>query len=223
MELKYINKEEAFRYMGYKGGDISPQILKLADECEKALLEAIKPRYIYKLFDIEPIENGIGIKNTTLVLSGKDIVKHLNGCQRCILMCATISNDADRLIRTYEAEDMTKAFIADSLASAAVEQVCNQAEEEIKAKLVGYNFTWRFSPGYGDLPIEIQPQFVEVLDAPKRIGVNVSESTTLVPRKSVTAIIGISENEISKGRRGCVCCNMRDRCEFRRRGERCGF
>ena len=40
---------------------------------------------------------------------------------------------------------------------------------------------------------------------------------------SVTAIIGLSKNEISKGRRGCACCNMREVCQFRKRGDHCGF
>lgn len=223
MEIIKINRDEAFRYMGYKTGDIGSKILEFTDDCEKALLKAVKPRYIYRVFDVERSNDGIGVKNTSLVLKGKDISEHLKDCQRCVLMCATISADVDRLIRSYEAVDMTKAFIADCLASAVIEQVCNQAEIEIKSKLEGCNFTWRFSPGYGDFPIDIQSEFIEILEAPKRIGVNTSASLTLIPRKSVTAVIGLSENEISRGKRGCVCCNMRDRCEFRKRGERCGI
>ena len=100
--------------------------------------------------------------------------------------------------------------------------MCNKAEEEIQNKLDGYNFTWRFSPGYGDFPIDLQQKFLEILDAPKRIGVNTTENMLLVPRKSVTAVIGLSKGEISKGKRGCVSCNMYDRCEYRLRGEHCG-
>lgn len=222
MEIKRINRAEAFRYMAMKNGNIDPKLAELTDECEERLLQVIKPRFIYKVFEIEHTDNGVSVKNTSLVLKGKDISIHLKDCERCVLMCATLSMGADTLIRSYEAVDMTKTVITDSLASAAIEQVCNEAELIIKSQVGDYNYTWRFSPGYGDLPLDIQAEFVNVLDAQKRVGVNVSDSLILIPRKSVTAVIGISENEISKGRRGCICCNMRDRCEFRKRGERCG-
>lgn len=126
------------------------------------------------------------------------------------------------LIRRLETEDMTKAVMTDFLASAAVEQVCDHVDELVKNELGMFNQTWRFSPGYGDLPIEIQRDFLAVLDAQKRIGLNATENNILTPRKSVTAVIGLSENEISKGRRGCASCNMRDVCQYRKRGEHCG-
>ncbi len=68
-----------------------------------------------------------------------------------------------------------------------------------------------------DLPISVQRVFLDVLNAQKFIGLNATENNILTPRKSVTAIIGLSENEISKGRRGCACCNMREVCQFRKK------
>lgn len=223
MEIISINKAEAFRYMGYKNGCADEAIVGLTAECEKQLLDVISPRYVYKVFDIERTDEGIAVKNTSLMLRGNDIAAHLKDCERCVLLCATISSGADALIRSFEAVDMLKAMITDCLASAAIEQVCNEAEAIINSELEGMNFTWRFSPGYGDLPLEIQSQFIDVLDAQKRVGVNISESMIMIPRKSVTAIIGVSTKEISKGKRGCICCNMRDRCAYRKRGERCGY
>ena len=223
MKINKLNRQEAFRYMGYKTGNVDEKISDLTDQCESELISVIKPRFVYKVFDIEHTDNGVVVNNTSLVLKGKAIAEHLKDCERCILMCATVSIDVDNLIRKYESQDMAKAVIADCLASAAIEQVCNEAEKEIKSAVGEYNFTWRFSPGYGDFPLEIQRDFVDVLDAQKRVGVNVSDSLIMIPRKSVTAVIGVSEKEISKGRRGCVCCNMKDRCAYRKRGEHCGF
>lgn len=223
LELTELDRDEAFRYMGYKGGKIKESILKITEECEKALLSVIKPRLAYKIFDIGFSENGVEIMDTPLIFNGNDIREHLEGCQRCVLMCATLSSDVDKLIRTYEAEGMEKAFIADALASAAVEQVCNEAETLIQSAVGNYSFTWRFSPGYGDFPLEIQKDFVRITEADRKIGLTVTESLILIPRKSVTAVIGISEKEIPKKRRGCISCNMKDRCEFRKGGSHCGF
>lgn len=223
MKLEKLNREEAFRYMGSKGREIPPNLIPLSEECEQALLKAISPKYCWKLFDIEKTDEGISVQNTLLTLKGSDIENHLENCEKAVLLCATLSSAADNVIRTFEAAAMEKAVIADSLASAAIEQVCDLAEEEIRQRLPEYNFTWRFSPGYGDFPLEIQGDFLKTLDAPKIIGVNITKSLMLTPTKSVTAVMGLSKNEISKGRRGCGCCNMKDKCEFRKRGTHCGF
>lgn len=223
MTLESLNVSEALRYMGYRDKKPDDKIMNIVRECEQELLKVIVPRYIYRVFDIVSSDNGIEVLNTSLVLTGKDISVHLQGCTKCALSVATVSDGADMLIRKYEATDMTRAVITDCLASAAVEQVCNECDGDIFAHSGGLNQTWRFSAGYGDLPIEIQKDFVSVLNAQKRIGVNVTDSFLLTPRKSVTAIVGLSEGKVSEGRRGCSCCNMKDKCQFRKRGEHCEF
>lgn len=223
MTLDRIDRSEALRYMGYGSNKPDEKISALIDECEKNLLAVIKPNFVFKFFDIEIVEDGISVLGTILKLKGKDICAHLKGCTKCVLLAATLSAGADMLIRRCEAEDMTKAVITDFLASAAVEQVCDHVDEIVKGEFSSLNQTWRFSPGYGDLPIDIQREFLQVLDAPKRIGLNATANNILTPRKSVTAVIGLSENAISKGRRGCAACNMRNVCQYRKRGEHCGF
>lgn len=223
MEIEAINRAEAFRYMGCKGGAIPASIDALSTECERSLLGKITPKFVWRIFDIEETARGVEVKNTTLVFKGKSIAAHLRGCEKCVLLAATLGAGADGVIRAYEAVAMEKAVIADSLASAAIEQVCNAAEQEIQSQLAGYNFTWRYSPGYGDFPLDIQGEFIKALDAGKRIGLSVSESLILTPRKSVTAVMGISEHEISKGRRGCGCCDLKGQCEYRKRGSHCGW
>lgn len=223
LKIEKLNRRDAFRLMGYKGGEIKENILAIADECEETLLKAIKSLMVYRVFDTEKTERGIEIKNTSLIFKGNDIEAHLEGCPRAVLMCVTLSAEVDRVIRSYEACGMERALIADALASAAVEQVCELAEKLIQKEVGYYNYTWRFSPGYGDFPLDIQRDFLKVTDAAKRIGLNATDTHILIPRKSVTAVMGISENEIPQKRRGCICCNMRDRCEFRKGGSHCGL
>ncbi len=223
MVITKLNQAEALRYMGYGNAMPDDNMQAILDDCERQLVEVIQPRYVYKVFNIDRSDGGIAIEGTSLVFKGEDIKKHLADCEQCVLMCATISQGADKLIRLFEATDMTKALMTDCLASSAIEQVCNLAEEEIKAECADYFFTWRFSPGYGDLPIEVQRDFISALNAQKRIGLNTTENMILIPRKSVTAIMGISKSEIPKGRRGCVTCKMKDTCEYRKRGNHCGF
>lgn len=109
MQIQSLNRSEAFRYMGYKGGEIKEELLKITEQCEQELLKAITPRYIYKMFDIEHYGEYVKLSNTLLTLKGKDISAHLKGCGRCLLLCATLSSGVDKLIRTHEAEGMEKA------------------------------------------------------------------------------------------------------------------
>lgn len=224
MKLEHLRKDEAIRYLGYGENKPDDNILNLLDACERELLQVIVPEYIYKIFDIEKIDREkekVTFKDCALELTGKDITAHLKGCERAVFIACTVSVGVDKLLRITQLKDMTKAFVMDSLASAAIEQVCDMAQEEIMKNTKGYG-TWRFSCGYGDLPIECQKLFVTVLDAQKRIGLNVTESYLLTPTKSVTAVFGLSKEKIEKKRLGCESCNMKDKCEFRKRGERCG-
>ena len=65
--------------------------------------------------------------------------------------------------------------------------------------------------------------FLTLLDAPRKIGLCATDSSILTPRKSVTAIIGLSNHPIEKPKKNCATCRMRDRCAFRKKEEHCGL
>ncbi len=221
MKLTDINRVEAFRYMGMRG-EVPENIMTLADECESRLITAASPKYHWVYADIADIfDDTVTLSGHKLVLRGRDISAHLNGCLGTALLCATIGDGVDKLLRTVQAEDMAKALTADALASAAVEQVCDIAEKEIGERFEGKFTTWRFSPGYGDFPLECQGDFLTAVNAMRTVGVCVTDGGLLTPTKSVTAVIGISENPIPQKRRGCGTCNMREKCTFRKAGGKC--
>lgn len=223
MILSSEYRDLSFRYMGYAQKDIPDNITELEEKCEKALLTVISPSYTYKLFDIEFKKDGVHLSDCKLIMHGEDIRNHLSGCKKAALMSATLGTGADKLIKQTSVYDMTESFITDCIASALIEQVCDEAEEEIRKKLTGMYMTWRYSPGYGDFPIDAQKDFLESVNAQKRIGLYLSEGGMLMPTKSVTAVIGLSDTPVNKNKRGCICCNMRDKCSFRKRGIHCEF
>ncbi len=199
------------------------QIQEIIDNCEKELLNSITPAYYYSIFNINHEPNKVTLENCDLSLIGEDISNHLKDCDKAILFCATLSHGPDKLIRINQVRDMTKSIIIDALASAAIEQICDLIQEEIKERFPSLYQTWRFSPGYGDLPLDIQKEFINVLSATKRAGISSTNTNMLIPSKSVTAIIGLSENIIPKQKRGCQVCSLRETCVYRLKGEHCGF
>lgn len=209
------------RYLGMGGQPPDGRTRLLLEECERLLLETARPAYITRCLPIAPQKDGIGFDGCALFLRGGDIKKHLENCKKAVLLCATIGAGIDRLIRRMQVEDMAKAIVLDSLASVAVEQVCDKLEGQIAEDFPGFYKTWRFSPGYGDLPIDVQGDFLSVLDAPRKAGVCLSPGGMLTPVKSVTAVIGLSENKIERKKRSCGDCSLRDTCAFRKAGTRC--
>lgn len=212
IELEKLNRNEAVRYLGGAGIRLNYRMDVLMDECEKAVLEKASPKYLYVEKDLPCPQ----------IMGGKDIESHLNGCEKAIVMCATVGSEVDKLIRISQISDMARAVVMDSLASVAVEQVCNAFDKIIAEKYSDYNMIFRFSPGYGDYPIELQKIILQMLDAPKKIGLCTNDNFLLTPTKSVTAVLGLSKNPIERKKRGCAICNMRETCKFRRKGLHCG-
>lgn len=223
IKLTKLNRQEGARYMGYGGNSPDDTVMKLVEECESDILSAAKPRYIYKIFDIKESEDGIEFIGTNMVLRGNSIKEHLSGCERAACVCATLSGDMDKLIKITQVKDMAKAVVMDAFAGVAVEQVCDKIEKQLKELLPQKYLTYRFGLGYGDLPLEQLGDFLTVLGASKTIGVTVTGGTMMSPAKSVACIIGISDNQIKSKKKGCITCNMREKCQFRVKGERCGF
>lgn len=213
IKLDKLNRSEAVRYMGGAGIELNYRMDKLMTECEKAVLEKAEPKFLYIEKDL-PFED---------LMQGNDIKNHLSGCQKAIIMCATIGAEIDKMIRINQIGDMARAVVMDSLSSVAIEQVCNGFDKIIAEKYSDYYLTFRFSPGYGDYPIDMQKYILQMLNAPKKIGLCTNDNFLLMPSKSVTAVVGLSENPIEQKKRGCVICNMRETCKFRRKGLHCGF
>lgn len=216
--IENINVSEALRYLGY-GSNVPDKVTKeLLSLCVEELQEAMESKFIYRVFELQ---NG-QTPESTFRLEGQAIARHLEGCTKVIFMCATLSSKVDALIRKKQITSMAEAAILDSLASAVIEQVCDKAEEIMLKDFNGYEHTWRFGLGYDDFPLSGQKQFLDILDAPKRIGVCVNAGMMLTPTKSVTCVIGLGHGLKTSSKKSCDMCSFRDRCQFRKEGLSCG-
>ena len=217
-----LNAGEVLRYMGCPPEKADASLLAQVEACARELLEAVRPRWSYRVAKIAPEEGGVRLEGG-LLLPGADLKAHLAGCGRAVLFCATLGAETDGLIRRAERLDMGRALALDCCASAAVEEVCDQIEEELQGKFPGCFFPFRYSPGYGDLPLELQGPLLDLLDAPRRVGLCASANHILTPRKSVTAILGVADGEIERKNRSCLGCPARDGCQYRKAGGHCGI
>ena len=110
------------------------------------------------------------------------------------LLCGTIGGAFERWHRRLSAVSAADALIAQSIGTAAVEKTMDALEAEIKAALAGgETLQPRRSPGYGNMPLAMNREIIERLDAAKRIGVSFTDSMTLLPSKSVTAVCEVKK------------------------------
>ena len=221
--LNRLDLGEVLRYLGYGERQPDEETLALAEDCEAELLAAARPRW--RSLTIKVLgwdRKGVHLEGG-LLLPGDSIKMHLLGCDRAVLFCVTLSAQVDALLRKIQTEDMARAVVLDSCASVAVEQACDQVEERIKQEFPGCCFPYRYSPGYGDLPISLQGEILALLDAPRKIGLCATANHILTPRKSVTAILGVAKGWIEREpKESCARCFLKGRCSYQLRGKTCG-
>ena len=180
-----VDRNEVLRYA--RVAKNSFEMEKILDECITEAEKHLVYKTCYSFFDIKIEENEIdlGFART----SSKSLIKAFNGCDRIVPFCATIGSGIDRLIAKSTVVSPARAVVLQALGSERVEALCDEFCSYI-AEEVG-ECTRRFSPGYGDLPLEIQRDVFASLDPTRRIGVDLGDNLFMQPSKTVTAIIGI--------------------------------
>ena len=108
-----------------------------------------------------------------------------------IFLCGTIGAEFDAWQRRLSVLSAADALLSQQIGLAAVEKVMDEVEERARKEVEGRKLKPRRSPGYGDLPLSLSRTILDELDAPRKIGVSITDSNLLVPSKSVTAICEI--------------------------------
>ena len=202
-----LNMQEALRYLGAQSPDAAllTGLTALAEE----LQSRITPRFTWALTD-----------TAELALPGQLAQRMLADCPRSAVLVCTLGAEFDRWMRQLSARDMARAVMLDALGSVYVEAGCDAAEDAIRARFPGKHLTDRFSPGYGDLPLDVQPRLLASAGA-GRIGVAVTDTLMMTPQKSVSAIVGIADAPQPARVRGCAHCALNKTCPYRKAGTTC--
>lgn len=217
--LTQINRDEALRYLGYPGKGLTPELMADLTRCERQILDSVRPRAVWKLFALLPDGSFAG---TDFSPQGRDVPELLKDCSQAILMAVTLGAECETLLRRSQVRNIGDAVLLDAVASAAVENVCDNVCDDLSEYFAPRCLTDRFSPGYGDFPFSQQRELFQILDITRQIGVSLSESGMMLPQKSVTALIGVSDRPQPHRHRGCENCRLFETCALRREGKHCG-
>lgn len=209
------DRKETMRYLGYRGQEISPETLQMIEEVTQELEQASSPKSIYREYDCQV--SGDEIKLGELKICSRNLAANLKGCERAVLLAATIGPAADFMIRKYSVLSLAKAAVVQAAGAACIESYVDEVEDAVRQDAGKRNLYLRprFSPGYGDFELDYQKEIFQMLECSKRIGVTLTEGNLMAPSKSVTAVIGLTSRERESCQmKSCSLCAKTD-CEFR--------
>lgn len=215
-----IHRPDVYRYLGFQGNNVDEVTQNQVEEMATLLESVTAVRYTSKVFPLE--EGSTFLQGTTLTLQGQQVALLLKESHHCILMAITIGHKVDQKIRELQIRDMANAVVFDACASSLVEEYCNQLEKNLLEEHPKQFFTDRFSPGYGDLPLDTQLPLCTILQTQKTMGMSLSQTHLMSPKKSITALVGVSDTPQPMRIKGCGYCVMRGQCAYRKGGKTCG-
>lgn len=176
-----VDRREILRYAGVRGA--APELETLLDDCLSELLGSLTYRVCYRLLfrtELEPLLGASALSE-----------RFLQGFDRVLLFGATIGLAPDRLMLKYGSTSPTRALLIQAIGAERIGALCDLFCGEMRDTfgMVGQ----RFSPGYGDLPLERQRLLFDLLGNTGQIGLTLNDSLLMSPTKSVTALLGVGD------------------------------
>ena len=211
--------KEVARYLGYRRAtppeaDVSALMEKATSEMQAVM----KAQAVFEIYDLsvvecrdsgvskppyEPADQVVSIRpsdySTTVTLrfadvtlQSRDLGRNLSGCSQVALLAATIGPQVDALIRRHSSLDPVYASILQATGAMFIEELVDLVNSEIKKIAAGQGLKTkpRYSPGYGDVPLQVQKDFFRLLPC-TRIGLTLMDTLIMAPEKSVTAFVGL--------------------------------
>lgn len=183
-----IDRKLALHFLsfGNKNVSLSEESEALMEESEKLVLSAQNLKACYGIYGIS---RGQLLDLGFSKVESRDLARSLEGCDKIILFAATAGTEIDRLILKFERISPSKATVIQAVGAALVERWCDEICDGFVEKYGANRF--RYSCGFGDLPLTLQRDIFTALKLEKNLGMSLSEKCIMSPSKSVTAIVGI--------------------------------
>lgn len=179
-----ITPTDVFEQMGYHG--LLPD--KVTQQETSVIIEEVRqwlcPQFCYQVVKEQPSFD-----------MGKIILRQLRGSEAYALFVCTSGTEYEAYQqRLKEQGDMVRVFIADALGSVIAEKCADQMEATLQENIdkLGWHHTNRFSPGYCGWHVSQQQLLFPLLEG-HTCGVQLTDSSLMVPIKSVSGIIGIGK------------------------------
>jgi hypothetical protein len=191
---------------------------KLVETAERALEEGralLRPQTLYRELQVKELRHERLVLENGAVLSGELVSKHLSSAKKVVLFLCTIGDALETRASQVFGNDLVFGLALEGVGSAAVEALANAACSHFEAAAAGNGLhsSIPISPGMLGWPVTVgQPEIFAILKA-EEINVSLSEYGFMLPRKSLTAVLGFGEDVQIAGKT-CDYCSMREVCRY---------
>jgi len=189
-----IDEREALHYLGYSKKLITEEDVEMIRKRTPEVKKIMSGRACYGRFPVTLCE-GERIVLPFGEITSHNLTRNLRGCSEIYMFAATIGAAFDRMLQTTRVRSMAEAAILQAIGATGVEYVCDTLNQRLKkeAESEGYFAKPRYSPGFGDFPLENQIGFFRILNPSVHAGITLKDNLIMAPEKSVTALIGIGK------------------------------
>ncbi len=191
---------------------------RLVETAERALEEGrtfLKPQTLYRELDVDVLRHERLVLEDGSTLSGELVSEHLGPAKRVVFILCTVGTELEVRAGEVSKEDIVYGLALDGVGSAAVEALANSACKhfEDQAEALEFQSSIPISPGMVGWPVDKgQPEIFKILE-PEQIDVRLSEYGLMMPRKSLTMVLGFGPAMQTDGRT-CDYCAMKETCRY---------
>ena len=199
----------ACRYMRVDPIKVDVEFTDRAFETFEILMDNVRFKGQHEFISVDDLMN----IDSELTAKSEDLAFYLEGCKEAVIFATTLGVNVDAYSKKLQANDMSRAVVYDALASALLELMTDEYEE-------GSNLgahTFRFAPGYGDIPIQLNYIIIDALSISKKIGIYKASNNMMLPQKSMITFCGMGK-EVAPT---CAHCIRLKNCSLRKENLRC--
>lgn len=208
-ELENVD-ELFFRQVQMNGNKVLKKFRKQYDETRNMIFSGVTVEGIYTTSEIKGIE-GSEIHLDNEITISNEMLSGLFAESGSVTACVVTLHGYDRL--EEEADDNLITLFLDGWGTAVAECAHVWLKKQIKQSFAdkGLYMTNSWSPGQHNIDIRLQKELFAMLN-PQTIGVTLTESFMMHPKKSISSFMGSSENQNAENIRACDFCELREKC-----------
>lgn len=193
----------------------NPRFVQVAEQALQIGLSAMTPQILYEYRNVETLRHENLILEGGQKLTGRLISQHLKKAEKVVFILVSLGTQLDELVSAKMTSEPVLGIALDGFGSAAAEQFANATCAEFEALAIqeGLQASIPLSPGMVNWDVHIgQPEIFQVLDA-SEIGVSLTYTGLMLPRKSLSMIVGYGK-EMSIQGSTCDYCAMKGTCNY---------
>lgn len=226
LELPDVTIDDIFQAQGSFYGDRtpSPSIVALHRSILEETVALARPVMVWRDINIAKVEGAELFLEGGHKLTSRLLVKIASQGEKLVLFMVTIGSAIDERVEAYMKDHkIGHAFALDAAGSAFVAKSAAAAEELVtKEFFPGQKTTFPLGPGHSYWQKLDDLRTIHQLANGELIGISLTETNLMLPKKSVAMTIGVGNNLPDlEGKIHCDFCTLQKNCQMRGFSQSC--